>query len=165
MSLNTGRRLHGRTWKRLPITSNVIKTVHNLGRKQQIPDMPDGPVFEWGPHIPFLPPVVNDDDANDNVSISQSVTSNDNVIPPLIHEDDDASFQSNHTDDENIDQVLGANVDDANGNGISDGKRLMKMMMIAMMAVTMMVTAMAMMVVMWMATRVAVNLTMERIVT
>ena len=34
MSLDTGLCLHGRTRKHLPITSNIIETVHNLGPKQ-----------------------------------------------------------------------------------------------------------------------------------
>ena len=59
----------------------------------------------------------NHDVDNDNVSISESVTRNDDVVPPLSYEDDDALFQFNHTDDENNDQVLGANKDrDDGGN-------------------------------------------------
>ena len=59
MSLHTGRKLRGRTWKRLQILSNAIETVHNLGHKQHMHNMPNGPVFEWRPHIPLLPQVVN----------------------------------------------------------------------------------------------------------
>ena len=68
------------------------------------------------------------------------MASNDDVVPPLIYADDDASFHSDHLDDENYDQLLGANddedgeagdncdggdfdddIDDARVDGISDG--------------------------------------------
>ena len=85
-----------------------------------MPDMPDGPVFKWQLRIPVLPSIVNDDIVNDNVSISESVASNDGVVPSLIYADNDASFHSDHTDDENNDQVLGVN-DDEDGDVGNNG--------------------------------------------
>ena len=46
MDLHTGRRRHGRTWQRLPITANIITAVDKLTRDQQQPRMNDGPIFE-----------------------------------------------------------------------------------------------------------------------
>ena len=82
MGLDNGRQVHERNWKRLPITSNVIETVHNLGHKQQILNI------EWPPHIPLLQPDVNDDVDDDNVRISESVASNVVFVPPLIYAED-----------------------------------------------------------------------------
>mmetsp|Transcript_448 Transcript_448/g.692 ORF Transcript_448/g.692 Transcript_448/m.692 type:complete len:168 (+) Transcript_448:68-571(+) len=47
MSLLTVKRVHGRTWTRLPITQEVIDAVHLFGQNQNMPNMPEGPVFEW----------------------------------------------------------------------------------------------------------------------
>ena len=69
---------------------------------------------DYLPILPLLPPVVNDDVDNDTVFISK---------PPLIYVDNDALFHSDHTDNENYNQVLRANEDRDEG-GDRDGRKL-----------------------------------------
>ena len=77
-----------------------------------MPNKHNGSVFKWQPHIPLLPPVVNDDVDNNYTSIFKSVASNDDAVSILIYAGDDASFRSDHTYDGNNDQVLRANNDE-----------------------------------------------------
>ena len=84
MNLLTGKRVHGRTWQRLPITTDIINSVHRLAEKQRMPDMPEGPIFEWRRGLPILPPVASDDDSvsSDDASVSESVASDTAATPP-----------------------------------------------------------------------------------
>eukprot|EP00816_Leptocylindrus_hargravesii_P012768 CAMPEP_0196825502 /NCGR_PEP_ID=MMETSP1362-20130617/93091_1 /TAXON_ID=163516 /ORGANISM="Leptocylindrus danicus, Strain CCMP1856" /LENGTH=337 /DNA_ID=CAMNT_0042205941 /DNA_START=1969 /DNA_END=2982 /DNA_ORIENTATION=- len=91
MSLDTGRRLHGRSWKRCIPDQTVIERVHALGRKQRMPEMKYGPIVEHRPHTPLLP---LDDD-----SVSDSESAQSDQDPPLLYHDiDNFSIQSDHTD-------------------------------------------------------------------
>ena len=54
MSLETGKRVHARTWHQLPIPDFVIDRVHELSNREGEPDFIRGyPVFEWSPGVPI----------------------------------------------------------------------------------------------------------------
>lgn len=55
MSLESGRRVSGRVVRELPITSEVITRVNELGADQKQPEVHDGRLlFEWRPGLPVL---------------------------------------------------------------------------------------------------------------
>ena len=76
-----------------------------------MPDMPEGPIFEWRRGLPILPPVADDDTpvADDEASISESVTSANAATPPTLYVDDDRTISLAHTDTSDVDHVQGAN--------------------------------------------------------
>ena len=81
MDLRTGRRRHGHTWQRLPITDDVISAVDKLARDQQQPCMNDGPIFEWGPDMPIDDNVANDESSSyDDVVFVSSAP----IVPLLL---------------------------------------------------------------------------------
>ena len=83
VSLLTGQQVHGRTWQRLPITTDVVDTVHRFAEKQNMLNMPKGPIFEWRQGLPILPPVADDDTpvSDDDASISESIASANAATP------------------------------------------------------------------------------------
>ena len=94
MDLRTGRRRHGRSWQRLPITDDVITAVDKLARAQAQPCMNDGPIFEWGPDMPIDDDVADDDSADDVSVVSVPIVPLllPQPVPPLP--DDDVSIHS-----------------------------------------------------------------------
>ena len=101
MSLDTGRRLHGRSWKVFIRDQTIIDRVHELGRKQNMPEMDNGPIIAHRPRASML---IDDDDDSDTTSVSTAST----IEPPLLyHDPDNISIQSDHTD---IDNDQGAQI-------------------------------------------------------
>ena len=81
MDLHTGRRCHGCTWQRLPITADVITAVDKLARDQQQPHMNDGTIFEWGPNMPIDDDVVDDEYSSDDDDVHVSPVP---IVPLLL---------------------------------------------------------------------------------
>ena len=67
MSLNTGRQINSYQWTELPITEQVIESVHFMAKKQNQPRLVDQtPHFEWRPDNPIMEEVnLQDGDAQD----------------------------------------------------------------------------------------------------
>ena len=61
MSLDTGRPLHGQSWTPCTPDQTGVKRVHALGRKQRMPEMTNGPIFEHRPRIPLRPSIDGSD--------------------------------------------------------------------------------------------------------
>ena len=91
--------------------TDVIDKVHRLADQQNMPTMPNGPVFEWRRGLPILPPVADDNaqDDTDDSSVTESVASAAAANPPTLYVDNDRSISSAYTDVSDEDRVPGAN--------------------------------------------------------
>ena len=122
MSLTTGRRLNRRQWTALPMTTDVMQRVNNMGEEEGQPLLQgECPIFEWVPGVPIVDNGIQVEHLEDNNHDSDD----EEEMPDLIdnYEDSDSDDDSDDEDDgdnDNNDDDDAINDDRANNDDGSD---------------------------------------------
>ena len=118
MSLSTGRLIHRKQFKVLPITDDVIKRVHELGRRDKQKAIDKGEIsVEWRPGLP-----IEDGTTSDAMVpvYTQEGDEGNEITADSDNEYDDASLQNSADANDNIQQITQGEptTEDADDNSI-----------------------------------------------